>query len=116
VLAIVEQKDASPSQLKIQEVYSGIMAVPAKQLKTWLAKLDNKNAQGEYYLTDVVKWAVADGVTVVAHRIQDELQVTGVNSLSTTGPIGAGLSIAKSKRIDGARRALGRPCALRCAR
>ncbi len=80
VLAIVEQKDASPSQLQIQEVYSGIMAVPAKQLKTWLAKLDNKNAQAEYYLTDVVKWAVADGVKVVAHRIQDELQVTGVNS------------------------------------
>ncbi|MCX7263279.1 MAG: bifunctional UDP-N-acetylglucosamine diphosphorylase/glucosamine-1-phosphate N-acetyltransferase GlmU [Burkholderiales bacterium] len=80
VLAIVEQKDASPEQLQIQEVYSGIMAVPAKQLKTWLAKLDNNNAQGEYYLTDVVKWAVADGVKVVAHRIQDELQVTGVNS------------------------------------
>ena len=80
VFAIVEQKDASPAQLKIQEVYSGIMAVPARQLKKWLAKLDNKNAQGEYYLTDVVKWAVADGVTVVAHRIQDELQVTGVNS------------------------------------
>ncbi|MFM1948234.1 MAG: Bifunctional protein GlmU [Pseudomonadota bacterium] len=80
VQAIVEQKDANPEQLKIQEVYSGIMAVPARQLKTWLAKLDNQNAQGEYYLTDVVKWAVADGVTVVAHRIQDELQVTGVNS------------------------------------
>jgi len=80
VQAIVEQKDANPAQLKIQEVYSGIMAVPARQLKTWLAKLDNNNAQGEYYLTDVVKWAVADGVTVVAHRIQDELQVTGVNS------------------------------------
>jgi len=80
VLAIVEQKDATPEQLQIQEVYSGIMAVPAKQLKVWLAKLDNHNAQGEYYLTDVVKWAVADGVTVVAHRIQDEVQVTGVNS------------------------------------
>ena len=80
VQAIIEQKDATPEQLKIQEVYSGIMAVPARQLKTWLAKLDNHNAQGEYYLTDVVKWAVADGVTVVAHRIQDELQVTGVNS------------------------------------
>ena len=80
VQAIVEQKDASLEQLKIQEVYSGIMAVPAKQLKVWLAKLDNKNAQGEYYLTDVVKWAVADGIDVVAHRIQDEVQVTGVNS------------------------------------
>ncbi len=80
VKAIVEHKDATEAQRQIQEVYSGIMAVPARQLKTWLTKLDNQNAQGEYYLTDVVKWAVADGVTVVAHRIQDELQVTGVNS------------------------------------
>ncbi|PIZ23223.1 MAG: bifunctional N-acetylglucosamine-1-phosphate uridyltransferase/glucosamine-1-phosphate acetyltransferase, partial [Comamonadaceae bacterium CG_4_10_14_0_8_um_filter_57_29] len=47
VQAIVEQKDASPEQLKITEVYSGIMAVPAAQLKKWLARLDNKNAQGE---------------------------------------------------------------------
>jgi len=53
VQAIVEQKDASPAQLQIQEVYSGIMAVPARPLKKWLAKLDNHNAQGEYYLTDV---------------------------------------------------------------
>ncbi len=80
VQAIVEQKDASPEQLQIQEVYSGIMAVPARQLKTWLAKLDNQNAQGEYYLTDVVKWAVADGVTVGTLRVQVQRQVTGVNS------------------------------------
>ena len=74
VQAIVEQKDASAAQLKITEVYSGIMAVPAKQLKTWLARLDNKNAQGEYYLTDIVKFAVADGFPVVAHKISDAAQ------------------------------------------
>jgi bifunctional UDP-N-acetylglucosamine pyrophosphorylase/glucosamine-1-phosphate N-acetyltransferase len=80
VQAIVEQKDASAEQRGITEVYSGIMALPAAQLKRWLARLDNKNAQGEYYLTDIVKFAVADGIEVVAHKIADALQVAGVNS------------------------------------
>jgi bifunctional UDP-N-acetylglucosamine pyrophosphorylase/glucosamine-1-phosphate N-acetyltransferase len=80
VQAIVEHKDASAAQRAITEVYSGIMAVPARQLKLWLARLDNKNVQGEYYLTDIVKFAVADGVPVVAHKIADALQVAGINS------------------------------------
>jgi bifunctional UDP-N-acetylglucosamine pyrophosphorylase / glucosamine-1-phosphate N-acetyltransferase len=80
VSAIVEQKDADDAQKLIKEVYSGIMAVPAILLKGWLARLDNKNAQGEYYLTDIVKFAVADGLTVVAHKIDDAAQVAGVNS------------------------------------
>jgi bifunctional UDP-N-acetylglucosamine pyrophosphorylase/glucosamine-1-phosphate N-acetyltransferase len=80
VQAIVEQKDATPEQRHITEVYSGIMAAPATQLKAWLARLDNKNAQGEFYLTDVVKFAAADGVVVVAHKISDPVQVAGVNS------------------------------------
>jgi bifunctional UDP-N-acetylglucosamine pyrophosphorylase/glucosamine-1-phosphate N-acetyltransferase len=80
VQAIVEQKDATPEQRQITEVYSGIMAVPARQLKTWLARLDNKNAQGEFYLTDIVAMAVAEGVPVVAHKILDAVQVAGVNS------------------------------------
>ena len=80
VQAIVEHKDASEAQRAIREIYSGIMAVPAKLLKTWLARLDNHNAQNEYYLTDVVKFAVADGVAVVAHTIDDAAQVAGVNS------------------------------------
>jgi bifunctional UDP-N-acetylglucosamine pyrophosphorylase/glucosamine-1-phosphate N-acetyltransferase len=80
VKAIVEHKDASDAQRAIREVYSGIMAVPARLLKAWLARLDNQNAQGEYYLTDVVKFAVADGVPVVAHKIADPLQVAGINS------------------------------------
>jgi len=80
VLAIVEQKDATEAQRSIQEIYSGIMAVPVAKLRPWLARLDNKNAQGEYYLTDIVKLAVADGVRVVGHKINDALQVAGVNS------------------------------------
>ena len=80
VQAIVEHKDASDAQRHITEIYSGIMAVPAAHLKRWLARLDNQNAQGEYYLTDIVKFAVADGVGVVAHKISDALQVAGVNS------------------------------------
>jgi bifunctional UDP-N-acetylglucosamine pyrophosphorylase/glucosamine-1-phosphate N-acetyltransferase len=80
VRAIVEQKDASAAQRAIKEIYSGIMAVPSTKLKAWLARLDNKNAQGEYYLTDIVKMAVADGVPVVGHKIGDAIQVAGVNS------------------------------------
>ena len=80
VQAIVEQKDASEAQKQITEIYSGIMALPCAWLKKWLAQLDNNNAQGEYYLTDVVKFAVAEGKPVVAHVIADEAQVAGVNS------------------------------------
>ena len=80
VQRIVEQKDGTPDELQVQEIYSGIMAAPASLLKGWLAKIDNDNAQKEYYLTDVVKLAVADGVPVVAHCIDDAVQVAGVNS------------------------------------
>ncbi len=80
VHAIVEHKDANETQRAIHEIYSGIMAVPARLLKGWLARLDNRNAQNEYYLTDIVKFAVTDGVQVVAHTIRDAVQVAGVNS------------------------------------
>ena len=80
VQAIVEQKDANAAQLAIPEVCRGIMAVPAKPLKTWLARLYNRNAQAEFYLTQIVQFAVADGVPVVAHKITDAVQVAGVNS------------------------------------
>ena len=80
VARIVEHKDASAEQRAIGEIYSGIMAVPARLLGAWLARLTNNNVQGEYYLTDIVAMAVADGVPVVAHRITDALQVAGVNS------------------------------------
>ena len=80
VRAIVEHKDATPEQRQITEIYSGIMAVPTRLLRRWLARLDNNNAQNEYYLTDIVKFAVLDGVAVVAHQIMDAAQVAGVNS------------------------------------
>ncbi|NBY33751.1 MAG: UDP-N-acetylglucosamine diphosphorylase/glucosamine-1-phosphate N-acetyltransferase [Betaproteobacteria bacterium] len=80
VQAIVEEKDATPEQRQIQEIYSGIMAVPTHLLLGWLARLDNCNAQQEYYLTDVVKFAVADGYQVQAHCISDAWQVEGVNN------------------------------------
>ena len=80
VQAIVEEKDATPEQRLIQEIYSGIMAVPTRLLRAWLARLDNHNAQQEYYLTDVVKFAVADGCQVRAHCITQAWQVEGVNN------------------------------------
>ena len=80
VQAIVEEKDATPEQRLIQEIYSGIMAVPTRMLRAWLARLDNQNAQQEYYLTDVVKFAVIDGCRVQAHCISDAWQVEGVNT------------------------------------
>ncbi len=80
VQAIVEHKDASAAQRAITEIYSGIMAVPAALLKRWLARLDNHNAQGEYYLTDIVKFAAQDGVPVLAQKTLDAVQVAGINS------------------------------------
>jgi bifunctional UDP-N-acetylglucosamine pyrophosphorylase/glucosamine-1-phosphate N-acetyltransferase len=80
VLAIVEHKDASEAQRAIREVYTGMMAAPTRLLKQWLARLTNDNAQGEYYLTDVVAMAQTDGVPVVAAQPRDEIEVLGVNS------------------------------------
>jgi bifunctional UDP-N-acetylglucosamine pyrophosphorylase / glucosamine-1-phosphate N-acetyltransferase len=80
VSAIVEHKDATEEERRITEVYSGFMAAPNALLKGWLARLSNNNAQGEYYLTDVVQLAVQDGVEVVAVKVSDRLQVEGVNS------------------------------------
>jgi bifunctional UDP-N-acetylglucosamine pyrophosphorylase/glucosamine-1-phosphate N-acetyltransferase len=80
VRAIVEEKDATPAQRRIAEVYTGIMAAPSRLLKSWLARLTNDNAQGEYYLTDVVALAVADGVEVATAAAADETEVLGVNS------------------------------------
>ncbi len=80
VRAIVEHKDATPQQQSIREGYTGMMAVPTAHLRRWLAALKNDNAQGEYYLTDIVACAVADGVAVTAALAADETEVLGVNS------------------------------------
>jgi bifunctional UDP-N-acetylglucosamine pyrophosphorylase / glucosamine-1-phosphate N-acetyltransferase len=76
---IVEQKDASPAELAIREGNSGIMAVPAKLLRQWLGRLRNANAQGEYYLTDIIAMAVADRVKVTPLIAPTVAEVLGVN-------------------------------------
>lgn len=80
VRAIVEHKDATEAQRQIREGYTGMMAAPTAHLKRWLARLSNDNAQKEYYLTDIVAMAVADGVPVVATQATGETEVLGVNS------------------------------------
>ncbi|MDH4395689.1 MAG: bifunctional UDP-N-acetylglucosamine diphosphorylase/glucosamine-1-phosphate N-acetyltransferase GlmU [Limnobacter sp.] len=80
VLGIVEQKDASPQQLQISEVNTGILACPTDKLKTWLKGLSNNNAQGEYYLTDVIEKAAKDGCTIETSQPAHEWEVLGVNS------------------------------------
>ncbi len=77
---IVEEKDATEAERAIKEVNSGIIAVANSHLKKWLAQLGNNNAQGEYYLTDIVAMAARDGVTVHAEICDDEWQVAGINS------------------------------------
>ncbi|MBM7422144.1 bifunctional UDP-N-acetylglucosamine diphosphorylase/glucosamine-1-phosphate N-acetyltransferase GlmU [Spongiibacter marinus] len=80
VQAIVEQKDASPEQLAVREVNTGMMALPAKYLREWLPALSADNAQGEYYLTDIIAMAVAAGVAVDVAQPEALWEVEGVNN------------------------------------
>ena len=80
IVRIVEEKDASDTERAIREINSGIMCIPTRHLKRWLAALSNNNAQGEYYLTDIVAQAVAEGVEVVSASPSAEWEVAGVNS------------------------------------
>ena len=80
VVSIIEQKDASPEQQQIREVNTGILAVSAKHLKTWLPALSNSNAQGEYYLTDIIAMAVEQGLNVSVSQPRDPYEVQGVNN------------------------------------
>ena len=79
VCAIVEYKDASETERAIREVYSGIMAAPTTALKRWVTALKNDNAQAEFYLTDVVAMAVAEGMPVQGQVTPDEAEVAGIN-------------------------------------
>jgi bifunctional UDP-N-acetylglucosamine pyrophosphorylase / glucosamine-1-phosphate N-acetyltransferase len=79
VRAIVEERDATPAQREIREINTGFIAAPTVLLRPWLARLTPHNAQGEFYLTDVVAMAVAAGVEVVAHLAPDEVSVQGIN-------------------------------------
>lgn len=80
VQCIVEDKDASPEQRGIREVNTGILLAPTGRLREWLAKLQNNNSQGEYYLTDIVGMAVRQGVAVRTVQPAHEWEIHGVNS------------------------------------
>ncbi len=79
VVSIVEQKDASPAQLAIREINTGFIAAPLARLREWLPQLKNANAQGEYYLTDVIAMAVSHGVEVAGLVAADAWEAAGVN-------------------------------------
>ncbi|QPL46221.1 bifunctional UDP-N-acetylglucosamine diphosphorylase/glucosamine-1-phosphate N-acetyltransferase GlmU [Halomonas sp. A40-4] len=79
-VAIVEQKDASPEQLAITECNTGMMAMTSAQLKRWMPRLSADNAQGEYYLTDVIAMAKSDGITVCTAQPSTATEVEGVNN------------------------------------
>lgn len=80
VKAIVEHKDASDAQRQIKEVNTGMMAAPTAALKRWLANLKNENAQGEYYLTDIIGMAVSEGMPVSTAQPAAAYETLGVNS------------------------------------
>jgi bifunctional UDP-N-acetylglucosamine pyrophosphorylase/glucosamine-1-phosphate N-acetyltransferase len=113
VLKIVEQKDASDEERRIDEVNTGILVAPTAKLKAWLGRLSNDNAQQEYYLTDVVAQAVADGVRVAGIAAADADETLGVNSKvqlaqlervaqmrAATAAMQAGATLADPARFD----------------
>ena len=79
VVAILEEKDATDEQRQIREINTGLMACPAKLLEPWLKRISPDNAQGEYYLTDIVGCAIQDGVTVVPVNAENPNEVLGIN-------------------------------------
>lgn len=77
---IVEQKDASPDEAAVREINTGILAAPAARLRGWLERLENRNAQREYYLTDVIAMAVAQDVEIVTRQPSAIWEILGINS------------------------------------
>jgi bifunctional UDP-N-acetylglucosamine pyrophosphorylase/glucosamine-1-phosphate N-acetyltransferase len=113
VTSIVEEKDASAAERGIREINSGIMSLPGARIAGWLAKLTNRNAQREYYLTDVVPLALADKVAVATVKARASWEILGVNSKQQLGELEriyqrqraaqlmeAGVTIADPARID----------------
>src|SRR5262245_31749114 len=113
VARIVEEKDASAAEKAIREVNAGFMAMDAKRLSAWTKKFTNRNAQKEYYLTDVIALAVADRVPVEAVKVEDPWEVSGVNSKQELAALervaqarqaarllDAGVTLADPARID----------------
>lgn len=113
VVGIVEQKDANPEQLAITEVNTGIMAMPTSHLIEWLPQLSSNNAQGEYYLTDLIAMAANAGISVQAQHPESEYEVQGVNNRRQLAELerwyqlqqanrlmDAGVTLADPTRID----------------
>jgi bifunctional UDP-N-acetylglucosamine pyrophosphorylase / glucosamine-1-phosphate N-acetyltransferase len=113
VRRIVEERDATKAERAVREINTGIMVLPTARLKTWLAGLRNKNAQKEYYLTDVVEAAVADKVPVSSAAPGAAWETLGVNSKAqlaelerafqrgvATGLMHDGVTLADPARID----------------
>ena len=113
VVGIVEQNDASVAQRSIREVNAGFFALGAQRLSGWLSKITNRNAQNEYYLTDIVALAVAEDVPVLAVKVEDPWEVAGVNSrrelaelerryqrMEAERLLEAGVTLADPARID----------------
>ena len=99
VLAIVEEKDATPEQREIREVNTGILLVPTKMLRGWLAKLQNNNTQGEYYLTDIVSMAVQQGVAVHTVQPAQEWEIHGINSKSQLAVLERTWQLVEASRL-----------------
>ena len=99
VQAIVEQKDASAQQLLINEGNTGIMVLPGSKAADWLNSLSNNNAQGEYYLTDVVELAVSGAVAVEVAQAQDELEVLGANNRLQLAVLERGWQAREAERL-----------------
>jgi bifunctional UDP-N-acetylglucosamine pyrophosphorylase/glucosamine-1-phosphate N-acetyltransferase len=99
IQGIIEDKDCSEEQKKIKEINTGILAADTKYLKQWLYRLSNENAQKEYYLTDIVKFAVEDNITVSSHEVEEEVSISGVNSKSELAYIERGLQLNKAEEL-----------------
>ena len=80
ITGVVEQKDASPEQLRVCEVNAGVVSIKGGLLRDLLSRIDSNNAQGEYYLTDIHELAVKDGLSIVAVHPDDAWEVDGINS------------------------------------
>lgn len=100
VIAIAEEKDANDDQKKIKEINTGIMIMPATKLNTWLSWLGNDNAQGEYYLTDVVAMAAADDdCTICSMIIDDDNEVQGVNDKAQLADLERKFQMNKAEQL-----------------
>jgi len=99
VSCIIEHKDASDEQLAICEINTGIMLLPCARLQDWLGRLGNDNAQGEYYLTDVLAMAVAEGIPVAVTQPQDAVEAEGVNNKQQLAELERALQWRQAERL-----------------